>query len=91
MKRAVGRGSSREPPCTLAGSREQGNPDTTLDAYLEDTAGPIRECRETRNRRKERAMPDPFDYVADDIEEDWPASVDWDTVVGLILEFTVAE
>jgi hypothetical protein len=37
------------------------------------------------------AMPDPFDYVADDIEEDWPASVDWDTVVGLILEYTVAE
>jgi hypothetical protein len=36
-------------------------------------------------------MPDPFDYVADDIDEDWPASVDWDTVIGLILEYTVAE
>ena len=62
-----------------------------MDASLEDTAGRIRERRETSSRRKERAMPDPFDYVADDIEEDWPASVDWDTVVGLILEYTVAE
>jgi hypothetical protein len=62
-----------------------------LDAYLEDTAGRIRERRETRSRRKEFAMLDPFDYVADDIEEDWLASVDWDTVVGLILEYTVAE
>jgi hypothetical protein len=46
---------------------------------------------ETRSRRKERAMPDPIDYVADDLEEDWLERVDWDTVVGLILEYTVAE
>jgi hypothetical protein len=44
-----------KPPCTLARSREQGSPETTLDAYLEDTAGRIGECRrqgvDERNER----------------------------------------
>jgi hypothetical protein len=29
------------------------------------------------------------DSIADDLEEDWPASVDWGAVAGLILEYTV--
>jgi hypothetical protein len=44
-----------KPPCTLARSREQGKPESTLDAYLEETAGRIGECRrqgvDERNER----------------------------------------
>jgi hypothetical protein len=29
--------------------------------------------------------------MAADLEEDWPAKIDWDAVVALIVEYTVAD